>query len=152
MTKRTALIAFILSVMVLPFAAYAQSSDTQRSRWMEEMRKYKFDFFTKELSLDKEQQSQFLPLYEEMEKEIFKVNNDADNQIKKIAAQSEATDAEYKAAALAASKAKLREGEIQVEYFSKFEKILSAKQLFQLKQAEDKFTKELLNLRKRKHQ
>ena len=44
----------------------------------------------------------------------------------------------------------MREGEIEAKYFDKFSKILSKKQLYQLKQAEVKFTREMLGKKKKK--
>ena len=44
---------------------------------------------------------------------------------------------------------KQKEGEIEMEYFTKFEKILSKKQLFLLKRAENKFTQSILNYHKK---
>jgi hypothetical protein len=43
----------------------------------------------------------------------------------------------------------MREGEIEAKYFEKFSKIRSKKQLFLLKQAEGKFTREMLKKRKK---
>ena len=44
----------------------------------------------------------------------------------------------------------MREGEIEAKYFDKFSKILTKKQLFLLKQAEVKFTREMLNKNKKR--
>lgn len=114
---------------------------------MNEIRKTKLEYFAKELKLSDDQQKKFNPLYEEMETAIYKSNNEAEELMKKTAADKNATDTEYEAAALAASKAKQKEGEIKTQYFNKFADILSKKQLFQLKQAEEKFKQYLLSLR-----
>lgn len=147
MKRKSSIFAITLFVlMLLPSVMVAQSPSAEtRSRWMNEIKKYKFDFFTKELSLDKEQQSKFFPLYEEMEQEIYLVNKEADALMKKVAAADNVSDTEYEAAAIALSKTRQKEGEIELEYFSQFEKILTKKQLFLLKVAEDKFTKTILN-------
>ncbi len=60
------------------------------------------------------------------------------------------TDRDYEAAASALSNTRVREGEIEAKYFEKFSKILTKKQLFQLKQAEAKFTREMLAKKKNK--
>lgn len=133
-------------LLTMPCAlSAAQTSETQKAKWMEEIRKYKFELFTKELNLTKEQQQEFFPLYEEMELAVYKVNKEADELMDKIAGSSNVSDTEYEAAALAITKKKQREGDIEMEYFAKFEKILTKKQLFLLKKAEDKFTRNLLN-------
>ncbi len=114
------------------------------------MRNYKYEFFIKEVGLSKEQQEKFFPEYEAMEKEIFAVNKEARDIEKKVSASTTpVSDTEYEAAALAMSKVKQKEGEIENEYFAKFEKILSEKQLFLLKRAENKFTQNILNHHRR---
>lgn len=123
----------------------AQDGDQQtRSRWMVEIRKYKFELFTKELNLNKEQQTLFFPLYEEMEQAVYKINKESDELMKKTAAATDISDTEYEAAALAIAKSKQKEGEIELEYFNRFEKILTKKQLFQLKLAEEKFSRNII--------
>ena len=59
------------------------------------------------------------------------------------------SDTEYEAAATAMAKVRQEEGEIEMEYFAKFEKILTKKQLFLLKRAENKFTQSILSHHKR---
>ncbi len=149
MIRKSTLVSLLIATILLPAMLTAQNSSAQRTRWMEQIRKSKFEFFTKELSLTKEQQTKFLPLYEEMEASIYKANNETEQLLKKTAENTRATDTEYEATATAAAKATLRQGEIELEYFNKFSKILSKKQLFLLKQAEDKFTQYLLKQRRK---
>ena len=137
MKRKSSIFAIALFVlMLLPSVMVAQSSNAEtRSRWMNEIKKYKFDFFTKE---------HFLFLFR-LEQEIYLVNKEADALMKKVAAADNVSDTEYEATAIALSKTRQKEGEIELEYFSQFEKILTKKQLFLLKVAEDKFTKTILN-------
>lgn len=150
-TNRTGFMArkyltiILFSLLLFPASLPAQTPAPQLKNWMEEIRKYKFDFFTKELGLNKEQQATFFPLYEEMERAIYKVNKESDELMKKTAEAENASDLEYEAAALALAKTKQEEGKIELDFFSKFEKILTKKQLFQLKLAEDRFTRNILN-------
>lgn len=149
MIRKSTIIAFLIAAILMPLSITAQSSAAQRARWMEQIRKTKFEFFTKEVNLSKDQQTQLFPLYEEMEKAIYKMNSEAEALMKKTAANANATDTEYEATATAAAKTTLRQGEIELEYFNKFSKFLSKKQLFLLKQAEDKFTQYLLKQRRK---
>lgn len=86
-----------------------------------------------------------MPLYEAMEREIYKANSDARALAKKVEATARPTDEQYAQAAEALSKARLIEGQIEARYFDKFEQILSKKQLFLLKQAEISFTRNMLS-------
>ena len=66
MIRKSTLISFLIAIILAPCALSAQSTAAQRARWMEQIRKTKFEFFTKEVNLSKEQQNQLFPLYEEM--------------------------------------------------------------------------------------
>lgn len=150
MIRKSTLISFLIAIILAPCALSAQSTAAQRARWMEQIRKTKFEFFTKEVNLSKEQQNQLFPLYEEMEKTIYKMNSEAEALMKKTAADANASETEFEAAATAMAKTTLQQGEIELDYFNKFSKFLSKKQLFRLKQAEEKFTQYLLKQRRSK--
>ena len=133
MIRKSTLISFLIAIILAPCALAAQSTAAQRARWMEQIRKTKFEFFTKEANLSKEQQNQLFPLYEEMEKTIYKMNSEAEALMKKTAADTNASETEFEAAATAMAKTTLQQGEIELDYFNKFSKFLSKKQLFLLK-------------------
>ena len=81
-----------------------------------------------------------------MEQEIYQVNVEARNLENKISnSTDEISELEYEKAAEALAEVKSREGEIELNYYKKFEKILSKKQLFLLKRAENRFTRDMLN-------
>ena len=86
----------------------------------------------------------FMPLYEAMEKEIYSVYRNAREQAKKVSGNRKVSDEEYVNAARAMASVKAKEGEIENKYFEKYAKILSKKQLFLLKQAEMKFTRQMV--------
>ena len=95
------------------------------------------------------QRDKFMPIYEAMEKEIFAVHRTAREQAKKISTTTKASDQDYANAARAMSQVKVKEGEIEGRYFERFSKILSKKQMFLLKQAEMKFTRQMYSQGKR---
>ncbi len=136
-------IAFIL-IIVATLTANAQD----RSKWVNEMLEAKHQMLIEEVGLTPTQQEQFMPLYEAMEKEIYTTNRDARTLAASVEKKKAPTDSEYKQAAEALSRVKVREGEIEAKYFEKFSKILSKRQLFLLKQTENKFTRNMLRGRK----
>ena len=87
--------------------------------------------------------------YKEMEKAIFTANQEARALELKVSNQTRTSEAEYAAAALMLARVEQREGDIEMEYYQKFERILSKKQLFQLKRAENKFTQYMLSHHRR---
>ena len=122
--------------MLAPLAPTLSAQTQQRSGWATRMLDYKHRLITDKLGM---------PLYEAMEREIYKVNSDARALARKVEATAKPTDEQYAQAAEALSKARLMEGQIEARYFDKFAQILSKKQLFLLKQAELSFTRSMLS-------
>lgn len=140
----------IAALIATALTTVAQTNNKdQRTRWMNEVRNQKYEFIIKETDMTKEQQEDFLPIYKEMEKAIFTANQEARALELKVSNQTRTSEAEYAAAALMLARVKQREGDIEMEYYQKFERILSKKQLFQLKRAENKFTQYMLSHHRR---
>ena len=131
--------------MVIAAAAPAQN----RTKFATDMYQAKHEMILQALGLTMTQQKQFMPLYEQMEREIYEVNRNARALANEVEKKKNPSDKDYEAAASALSNTRMREGEIEAKYFDKFAKILSKKQLFLLKQAETKFTREMLRKRKK---
>jgi len=85
-----------------------------------------------------------------MEREIYQVNRNARALANEVEKKKNPTDRDYEAAASALSNTRIQEGDIEAKYFEKFSKILTKKQLFQLKLAEGKFTREMLSKKRNK--
>lgn len=134
----------LLLIVVSTLAGWSQD----RSKWASEMLDAKHKMLIEEVGLTPTQQEQFMPLYEAMEREIYATNRDARALAASVEKKKAPSDSEYAQAAEALSRVKVREGEIESKYFEKFSKILSKRQLFLLKQAENKFTRTMLRGRK----
>ena len=138
-----------LTVLLLT-AAFVCPAQNARTKWGNEMLEAKHKMIIEEVGLTPTQQEKFMPLYEEMKREIYKTNREARTKAAQVEKKKNPSDTEYFEAAEALSKAKVREGELEAKYFDKFAKILSKKQLFLLKQAESKFTRTMLRGGKKK--
>ena len=140
--------AAVLSLVLCSSAisALAQGpSEEDRQRFRAEVRNYKHEFLTRELDLTREQQRDFFPLYDEMENQIHKAQHEAMMMEHKInKSTTSVSDLEYEKATEAMVEVKSKEASIEGQYLPKFREVLSAKQLFKLKQAERKFTQELM--------
>ena len=139
----------LLLLMFMACVGTSNAADKQR-QWTKEMLDYKHDYLVKETSMTQAQRDKFMPIYEAMEKEIFAVYRNAREQSKKVTASKKASDDEYATAAKAMADVKYKVGEIESRYFNQFAKILSKKQLFLLKQAEIKFTRDMVGKKKKK--
>lgn len=141
-----ALAALMLLSISIPALAQGKGSG-----WTKEMLEYKHDFIAEQTEMTQAQRDKFMPMYEAMEKEIYNANRTAREQARKVQNTSrKVSDQEYATAAKAMSQVKVKEGEIESRYYDKFAKILSKKQMFQLKQAELRFTRQMLSKGRRK--
>lgn len=139
-------------ILVTAAAAFASrhgsSSDddaTSRAKWMQEMQQHQNDFIAKELELTDKQRADFLPLYNEMRKEIIKASKETRDMAKAVKKKgSAATDADYEAATKAYLDSRAKEAEITRTYYKKFSHILSKRQLFRLEATERKFDRVLI--------
>ncbi|MBQ6166865.1 MAG: hypothetical protein IJK41_05480 [Muribaculaceae bacterium] len=142
------IVSILILVLAVTSAATAQNS---RTKFATDMYQAKHEMIIQECGLTMTQQKQFMPLYEQMEREIYQVNRNARALASEVEKKKNPTDSEYEAAASALSTTRMLEGQIEAKYFEKFSKILSKKQLFQLKQAEVKFTREMVGKKKKKN-
>lgn len=137
-------------IVLLALTATVSAQGNNRSKFSSDMYQAKHEMIIREVGLTQTQQKQFMPLYEQMEREIYQVNRNARALAAEVERKKNPTDRDYEAAASALSNTRVQEGEIEAKYFEKFSKILSKKQLFLLKQAEAKFTREMLSKKKGK--
>ena len=137
-------------IALLALTAIVSAQGNNRSKFSTDMYQAKHEMIIREVGLTQTQQKQFMPLYEQMEREIYRVNRNARALAAEVEKKKNPTDRDYEAAASALSNTRVQEGEIEAKYFEKFSKILSKKQLFLLKQAEAKFTREMLSKKKGK--
>lgn len=123
----------------------APQSKGDRAKWFKEVSEKKHKFLAKELDLKKDQEKPFFDLYDSMEDEIRQVQNNTRKMEKRVnEAGDDATDLDYEKASDALYEAKQKESAIELKYKEEFKKILTPKQLFKLKGAERKFTRDLM--------
>ena len=141
------IVSILLFALAITLASSAQNS---RTKFVSDMYQAKHEMIIEELGLTPTQQKQFMPLYEQMEREIYQVNRNARALANEVEKKKNPSDRDYEVAASALSNTRIQEVDIEAKYFEKFSKILTKKQLFQLKQAEGKFTREMLSKKRNK--
>ena len=143
------LMCALLFMAMVPAQALAQQlNEDDRNRYVNQIRAYKHDFLAKELGLSKAQQDAFFELYAAMEDRTMDLGGEV-RDLEKKASAAGASDEEMAAAAIALYSQKMREGEIEMEYYEKFKETLTPAQLVALKSAERKFTQELMRQHRR---
>lgn len=138
---------FCILLLTCGINAFAQSSkpdESERRRWISEVRNFKHEFLSKELNLSKEQQQAFFPLYDEMEDRIEKLNADTRAIERDVLDNKEADAATLDSVAAISYRIKHDESNIEMEYFDRFRTILHSRQLIRLQSAERRFTQQLM--------
>ena len=152
MKKVAILFTFLIAALMLPAVMQAQRNfGRDRESWMKEIQQYKNDFIAKKLELTDEQRAKILPLYNSMDEEIRKVQEESEQLSRQtMGKEDKATDLEYEKAAEAMYELKGRENAIEMKYFEEYKTILTPQQLFKLKDAEKDFTRELMKQHRRR--
>lgn len=143
--KRVYLIlVLVVAMMVGSAVTFAQTKTSDKGQWLDQVRQYKRSYFIKELNLSKDQQQKFFALYDEMENQTTRLEEDTRAMERRITQAGDASDVEYEKAAEAMFDLKLKQAEIEKGYMEKFSAVLSAKQLFELKVAERQFARDMV--------
>lgn len=147
-------ILFLLAILLCSTSAVSAQNKTgeQRRQWMEEMRQLRVKFVVNELKLTDEQRAKFEPAYQSMIVETDHLMRDTRKLYESVKRKgASATDLEKEKAAETMFESKGRENEIEMRYFAKFKEILTPDQLFQLREAEHKFSRQLMKQRRQKN-
>ncbi|MCM1035913.1 MAG: hypothetical protein NC406_01130 [Bacteroides sp.] len=145
---RISILAAMVAAILPAIAQQPGFTPADRQRWLGEMRTLKHDFIARELELDQEQKDRFFELYDSMEDDIANLNTETREAETRVASDSEATDLMIQNTARTVFEQKRAEGQIEMTYFDQFSQILTPRQLLQLKNAERKFTQQLVNRRR----
>lgn len=144
-------ILLIVACVILGSAsAFAQKQERDRENFLKELQEFKLKFLAQEMELREDQKKSFNELYTQMTEERKKTFDEAFALKKKLRKNKDATEADYEAAAKAMTQAKERDAAIEKKYDEKFATFLSSKQIYQMKQAEEKFRQKMEKMRKEK--
>lgn len=144
---------FFLLVLTCVFIAPAQGRQEKRKNH-EQMRRefldFKMKFMAQEMDLKPEQQQKFFELYEKMEGERMQIFKETRSIEKKVKKNKDATDADYDALNKAMDEAREKNSKIDKKYEEQFATFLSSKQVYKMRNAEEKFRKKMRDMRKNK--
>lgn len=144
--KIKGILIFLLLVSV-SFSVGAQNRPDRPRRGgfdMEAVKKEKEKFLTEEMGLTDTEAKAFLPLEAEYMEKRFKINRDARHKTHELRQKKEKTDGDYKKITEINLEASKKETELQLEYFKKFGKVLSAEKVEKYRAADLKFKEEML--------
>lgn len=134
-----------LSAYFLPIAA--QNSPAKKMN-MADYEKRKREFVTKEAGLTNEEASKYFPLSNELTQKKFQLNRNHRDKVQRMKENNNISEEEYRKMLGDDVDVKLKEAELDKEYATKFEKVLSPEKLFNAQQAERNFIqREVTNFR-----
>jgi len=146
-------ILLVLSLFIGSVVLNGQDKKGNSSSFdIDKFKKERAAYFTKELNLTDVEVKAFIPLLDEFMSKKYSINKDYRKQIKDIRRKTtKVTDAEYTSSTDAFLDAKIKEAELQKEYYKKFMKILPAEKVYKLQFVEVDFMKQALENHRQKH-
>lgn len=138
------MLTLLLASVVTNVSAQKRQGGSQadRQKWEAEMTQYKHDRLTKELGLNDEQSTRFFALYDAMDRERRAVFFNDSRMRKDMKRKPNPTDKDYIEATNVSLSVGASVNRIETKYYKEIGKILTPKQVYQLRLAEQKLNKE----------
>lgn len=147
-------ICFILFAVFMGFNfCFAQGKDHDKEKMVKEVYEFKLKFLAQEMELKEDQQQKFFDIYNEMNEKRRAAYKDFYTLKKKLKDNPNASDEDYKRLREAEQKANEQSALIEKEYDKKFGEFLSEKQMYKMKEGENKFRNKIQEMKhnKKKH-
>lgn len=119
--------------------------------WEQEMLDFKIKYLCQEMDLTGEKKEKFSELYRQLSTERNKIFRESHAVKRKVQRNKKATEADYQRAGEAMEQGKEKVDRLERSYDEKFKTFLSAKQIFKMKEGEEKFRRKLMEMRGKKH-
>ncbi len=149
--KKTLLVIIMFLGVLIPMAAQKKEGPKKLSAEMrKEMRDFKIKFIAQEIDLKESQKKQFTEVYNEMSDERWKLFHETKKLERQLKDDKNASEADYENAARALTAAKEKDAAIEKKYDAKFASFLTAKQIFQMKNAEETYRKKMQEIHQKK--
>lgn len=150
--KKLLLIMIALIAGFGMMSAQNKSSNKTKEEMRQELKEFKMRFLAQEIDLKEDQKKSFFELYEQMMAERGKVFEQTRKLERKVKKDKNASEEDYAALSKAMTDAKQKDAEIEKAYDAKFATVLSGKQIFKLKAAEEKFRQKMHEMKHKKKQ
>ena len=144
------IVILLLCMLILPANFLILSAQTPQNRKMNmaDYEKRRKEYVTKEAGLTQDEATKYFPLSSELTQKKFKLHRTHRDKVQRIKDNSNISEEEYRKMLEDDVDVKLKEAELDKEYSTKFEKVLSPEKLFKAQQAERDFIqKEVTNFR-----
>lgn len=145
------LLSFIIILTTLLPCAAQGKGNAGHEQMRKELLDFKVKYLMQEINLAADKQPEFERLYRQMEAERHNLFKNIPAKVDAVAKNADASDAELLSTADAMAALKQREGALEMNYFQQFKKMLTPRQAFELKRAEQKFNRKVMEMRGRRH-
>lgn len=138
----TRYLLLFVTLLMCSVSAMAEPKEPSAEK-LKELQEFKIKYLIQEMDLSADKQAEFTKLYTAYDNERSTLFRDIFQRAKSMHQNQNPTDTEYMVAAESMATAKAREGALEQKYFNKLKTILTPKQLYNLKHAEQKFDRKL---------
>lgn len=138
------IITFVAISFVFSLPMSAQRNQQGRQFDRKEFLEKRNTFLTEEIGLTSDEAAKFIPLYNECQRKKFEVGQRCRKLSREMREKKDATPADYTDTVDECVGVKLKEAQMDVEYYEKFKKILSPEKLYKLTNAEYRFAREFI--------
>lgn len=126
---------------------FAQDKDKAKMR--EELQQFKIDFLVQEMQLTEKEKAEFTPLYKEYDRERRQAGSEAWKFERELKKKKDASESDYKRLTELQQKAREKDNDIVKKFDAKLQSFLSAKQIYNMHQGEEKFLEKMKEIRKK---
>lgn len=145
--KRIFLLLTMALIVVAGLSAQERGPKKSREEMWKEFIEFKMKFIAQEIGLEEDQKTKFQDTYSEMTEEKGRIFEQTRNLERRIKKNDNSSEAEYAELCKKLTEAKEKDAEIEKKYDEKFATFLTGKQIYKMKDAEEKFRQKMREMR-----
>jgi len=111
----------------------------------EQFKQKKAKYIKKEVGLTEDEAKAFLPLTDELMAKKFTLNKELRKAARALREKKDRTDDDFDSLVKQTLDVRIKEAQLEKEYYQKFKKVLSAEKIYKYQNAERKFVKEVVD-------
>ncbi|MDR3262085.1 MAG: hypothetical protein LBT78_09690 [Tannerella sp.] len=142
--KRNVLITFMAVMLFSLFAVAQESKDETRKFDKQSFQAKRNAYITAEIGLTANEAADFIPLDNELKEKLFEAGRECRKLIRESHSQEPLSDAAYLKLIDCSIETRIKEAQLEKEYYEKFKQILSPMKLYKYQQADFKFMKDFM--------
>jgi len=125
--------------------ASAQGQQANRQLLGNDFWERRNDFIKKEVGLTADEASKFIPLETEFRQKIIEIGRECRSLARESQNRQKMPDSDYSKLVDCQIETRIKEAQLEKEYYERFKKILSPEKLYKYQQADINFSRELVN-------